>query len=166
MDTAFSETMEGLKDLQPQDSVFILNGRQNVLLDAVVETVSADVITVFNVSKQRVDRFSRLTGETIAPDHVRFNNPERKPILITRDDWRAHVLLARRRFGQMREYLNDAIKRYAEEPSEYHADRLTQATKSFIALGAALDPIALRAGSIQEYVNLRNRAQSPEEGQQ
>lgn len=160
----FNDTVQALADLKPGDMAFVLNGRQNSIFDAQVLEVTMDVITVWNQPKMDRQRFSRITGEAIAPEGMEMN-PNALPTLVVPDDWRVKVLNSRRRFAQMHDIARHKMSEFADHPNENTSLALIQYVQSFVSLGLSMDPLALQAASIQEYINLRNRAESPEEGQ-
>lgn len=144
--------MADIKNLRLDDQCYVLNSHQNSVAVAFVSQIDAQSVQVYLPGKEEHQWFDRETGW--ADVELRSGEQQITAKLLHPEDWRVAVIQTRKLFKAHLAGLRSSVDRLSQTPTGLNALRLSQAAASLESFVATADPVALRATSISDYLQL------------
>lgn len=130
-------------DAKAGDELFVLNGRQNSVFEAKVVHVGEFIVVQIPEKGTEAFVFDVETGEAL----------EGKACLVTSDDWRVQVILARKAHALHRETMMALVADFYHEPTDAVSTAIAAELDKWRAFVKTADRHALVTRSIHEYVH-------------
>lgn len=145
--------MMEISELKVGHTAYVLSGRQNSFFEAEVSDRDETGVQVWVHSKHEHQWYYN-NGLADAEADEKDGAP--RSILVPVDDWRIEVLKVRKEFKAHAKRMQDATNEFRKDPSFDNSQSLLRTVLAWTDFAAFHDSSAIRAESIQEYLDLTN----------
>lgn len=142
-----------ISDLEVGNVAYVLSGRQNSFFNATVLERDETGVRVY-VHAKREEQWYYNNGTADAEPDEKDGAP--RATLVPADDWRVKILQTRRTFKEHHKNVQDMVNQFRKEPTVENGFELDEVVSAWRAYAALSNPHAIRADSIQEYLDLSN----------